>query len=64
MRLGHLHLATHSFCFAGIFAVDVGFTLSVENLVVFALSASRRKEFDTSFNHFWARNGNSPIKSN
>jgi hypothetical protein len=43
MRFRHLHLAAHSFGFAGIFAINVGLTLSEENLVVFALSESSKK---------------------
>jgi hypothetical protein len=45
MGFGNLHLPAHGLGFAGVFAVDVRFALSKENLVVFAFPAKRKSEY-------------------
>jgi hypothetical protein len=64
MGLGHLHLPAHGLGLAGVFAVDVGFALSKENLVVFAFPAERKSAYVADGVLISPKSKDSPIKSN
>lgn len=64
MGLWHLHLSAHGLGFAGVFAIDVGLTLSKENLVVFAFPAKRKSTHVANGVLISPKSRGSPIKSN